>query len=152
MAEAAYLRPATNPTIQMPMRFSGITDARLLKDGLLGLVELGKSGTACTGLLAVGTFHKRRPPLPPPYVVRPRAVAAGELGCSRQEWVNASDISLPIRFNYGNLDWLPGGSRMYGFVGLTSKSGIRSGGLPLRKAWHSSLPEDGKYQTNATSS
>jgi hypothetical protein len=27
MAEAAYLRPATNPTIQMPMRFSGITES-----------------------------------------------------------------------------------------------------------------------------
>ena len=37
------------------------------------------------GLLAVGTLHKRRPPMPPPYVVRPRAVAAGELGCYRQE-------------------------------------------------------------------
>jgi hypothetical protein len=74
------------------------------------------------------------------------------MGCSRQEWVNASDISLLIRFNYGHLDWLPGGSRMYGFIGLTSKSDVRSGGLPLRKAWHSSLPEDCKYQTNATNS
>jgi hypothetical protein len=36
------------------------------------------------GLLAVGTRHKRRPPLPPPYVVRSPAVAAGELGCYRQ--------------------------------------------------------------------
>jgi hypothetical protein len=26
IAEAAYLRPATNPTIQMPMRFSGTTN------------------------------------------------------------------------------------------------------------------------------
>jgi hypothetical protein len=48
------------------------------------------------GLLAVGALHKRRPPMPPPYVVRSRAVAAGELGCSRQESSRASLASFQL--------------------------------------------------------
>jgi hypothetical protein len=65
----------------MLIRPAGLQRCEAIEDGPLGLIEFGKSGTVCTGLLAVGTLHKRRPPVPPPYVVRLPAVAAGELGC-----------------------------------------------------------------------
>ena len=87
----------------MLIRPAGLQRCEAVEDGPLGLIKFGKSGTVCTGLLAVSTLNKRQPPVPPPYVLPTRAVANGELGCYRQEWVNADDFALPIRLSHKTL-------------------------------------------------
>src|SRR5215471_10095230 len=75
MAEAAYLRPATNPTIQMPKKFSGIrwpdSHCRMLNSILLAIrflilvlgdhKQVAMENTALRPQLAVFRREKKRP-------------------------------------------------------------------------------------------